>query len=222
MSAEGGAHLEDAARPLHPVTRPARVPGDWMLHPLALGAACVLALNDRVWKQAYGNWWTGKLSDVAGLLFFPWLLLAAWELGSWLLRRPWRAGYRALRCCIAVTLVGFTAINVSHELGARYEDLLRELWAVLRKVLPASLWLGKPRHTVDPTDLLALVALLVPWRLGVAKLRADGHLAVLAESRADATAAGCQSLRHLASTPGAARRSGAPASRGVQATSRAR
>ena len=60
---------------------PPRVPGDWLLHPVPLVAIAVLGLNDRVWKAAYANDLTGKLSDVAGMLFFPWLLLALCELG---------------------------------------------------------------------------------------------------------------------------------------------
>src|SRR5690606_36083476 len=135
--------------------------------------ACLLALNDRVWKQAYGTWWTGKLSDVAGLLFFPWLLLAVGEIGLWLFRRDWRASPRALAVCIGLTAAGFSAINVSYEIGAAYVQLVGELWAALRKVLPIALWLGKPRHTVDPTDLLTLPALLVPWWLGARRLRAE-------------------------------------------------
>jgi len=31
----------------------------------------LLLLNDHVLKATYGNWFTGKLSDVAGLLIFP-------------------------------------------------------------------------------------------------------------------------------------------------------
>ena len=34
----------------------------------------VLGLNDHIWKTAYANMWTGKISDISGLIFFPLLL----------------------------------------------------------------------------------------------------------------------------------------------------
>src|SRR5690242_17575868 len=42
-------------------------PGSAMLHPLVLGAVAVLILNDHLLKARWPSWWTGKLSDVAGL-----------------------------------------------------------------------------------------------------------------------------------------------------------
>ena len=45
-----------------------------MLHPFCILSMIVLGLNDHIWKAAYGNVWTGKISDVAGLIFFPILL----------------------------------------------------------------------------------------------------------------------------------------------------
>jgi hypothetical protein len=49
-----------------------------LLHPLPLAAVAVLALNDHALKGAgvLPGWVTGKLSDVAGLFFFPLLLSA--------------------------------------------------------------------------------------------------------------------------------------------------
>lgn len=42
-----------------------------LLHPVFIVSLTVLLLNDFYWKYAYGNWLTGKLSDVAGLVVFP-------------------------------------------------------------------------------------------------------------------------------------------------------
>ncbi len=42
-----------------------------LLHPVFLTGLFLLLLNDHYLKDAYGNWWTGKLSDVAGVLFLP-------------------------------------------------------------------------------------------------------------------------------------------------------
>ena len=41
------------------------------MHPVALAAIAVLVVNDHVLKSAYPGWLTGKLSDIAGLVFFP-------------------------------------------------------------------------------------------------------------------------------------------------------
>lgn len=44
-----------------------------LLDPIFLVALALLLLNDHVWKTAYGNFWTGKLSDFAGLYAFAWV-----------------------------------------------------------------------------------------------------------------------------------------------------
>ncbi len=56
------------------------IPGDALLQPLALGAIAVLLLNDHVFKAVAPGLVTGKLSDIAGLVFFPLLLVAVAEL----------------------------------------------------------------------------------------------------------------------------------------------
>lgn len=43
----------------------------FLLNPVFLIGLLVLALNDHLFKFAYGNWLTGKLSDVAGVLILP-------------------------------------------------------------------------------------------------------------------------------------------------------
>lgn len=40
----------------------------WLGQPFFLGAVGLLALNDHVLKQRWPSWWTGKLSDVAGVI----------------------------------------------------------------------------------------------------------------------------------------------------------
>ncbi|MBX2889400.1 MAG: hypothetical protein KF734_00605 [Saprospiraceae bacterium] len=44
---------------------------DLLTVPAFLLALALLLLNDWVWKTEYGNWFTGKLSDFAGLFVFP-------------------------------------------------------------------------------------------------------------------------------------------------------
>ncbi len=45
-----------------------------LVHPLSLTAIAVLVLNDHALKATHPSWWTGKLSDFAGLFFFPFLI----------------------------------------------------------------------------------------------------------------------------------------------------
>ena len=56
---------------------------DDLCHPLPIAAVLVLTLNDHVLKGSglLPGWLTGKLSDFAGLFFFP-LLLAALARGA--------------------------------------------------------------------------------------------------------------------------------------------
>src|SRR5688572_32934102 len=43
-------------------------------HPLSLLSIAVLLLNDHVFKTISPSWITGKLSDFAGLFFFPFIV----------------------------------------------------------------------------------------------------------------------------------------------------
>lgn len=49
-----------------------------LTRPAFVIAVVVLLLNDHVFKSAFGGWWTGKLSDFAGLFAFPLLWCAIW------------------------------------------------------------------------------------------------------------------------------------------------
>ena len=42
-----------------------------ILHPWTIASIVVLFINDQYLKYAYTSWLTGKLSDFAGLIFFP-------------------------------------------------------------------------------------------------------------------------------------------------------
>ena len=44
----------------------------WLGRPFFLLAIALLALNDHVLKQRYPGWWTGKLSDFAGVVVANW------------------------------------------------------------------------------------------------------------------------------------------------------
>lgn len=138
------------------------------LHPLALAAVALLAVNDWAWKPrvtpgSAASLVTGKLSDVAGLVFAPVALSAAIGL---CLHAAARLGARVdpslsrrrLLLCIAATGAGFAAVKLSPELAARAAGLLSRL--------------GRPaRFYDDPTDLLALPALWAAAWIGRDELR---------------------------------------------------
>jgi hypothetical protein len=56
------------------------VAAEGLLHPVAGAAVALLLVNDHVLKAAFPGVVTGKLSDLAGLAFFPLFLEGVWEL----------------------------------------------------------------------------------------------------------------------------------------------
>jgi len=119
-----------------------------LLHPVALAAIAVLVINDHVLKDACPSWLTGKLSDVAGLVFFP-LLAAA------LLARLVRIDRdRLVTACVIATGIGFSAIKLWEPATVVCTHVLG-----LLQLSP-----GPVEIVRDPTDLLALPALgLAAW-----------------------------------------------------------
>ena len=120
--------------------RPARA----LLHPVWLGALAVLALNDHVLKGSglLPDLVTGKLSDVAGLMVAPALFATILRVRS---RRAWTMAH------VAVGVV-FAALQLSTIASAAWSALMETV---------AFGWVT----TMDPTDLLALPALLVSWHV---------------------------------------------------------
>jgi hypothetical protein len=108
-----------------------------LLHPVALLAIAVLVVNDHVLKAAWPGVITGKLSDFAGLVFFP-LLVAA----------PWRR-QRAVDLACALTGLGFALVKLWEPATSLCEHVL-------------GIPYGEPVAIVrDATDLLALPMLAV-------------------------------------------------------------
>jgi hypothetical protein len=119
--------------------RPSRA----LLHPTWLASLALLAVNDHVLKQGHvlPAWLTGKLSDAAGLFVAPALLAA-------LLRVRTR---RTL--ALAHGVVGASFVLVKTVPAATH---VAE-W-LLSLVVPSRMW-------TDPTDLVALPALALAWRV---------------------------------------------------------
>jgi hypothetical protein len=136
------------------------------LHPVPLVALIVLAVNDHYWKGAgvLPGWLTGKLSDFAGLLFFPLLLtsladtllygvvrVTGWKLDPTL--RAWKIWLG----CLATAAV-FAPLELSAAYGRFYTETLGKV--------------GFPSETVaDLTDLYALVMIPLAGWLGYRELQ---------------------------------------------------
>lgn len=107
---------------------------DWRF----LVALALLVVNDQVLKSAYGNWFTGKLSDVAGLVVLPVLAAAALR----------AAGIRhAVPVAFAGVAGWFAAMKTSPSVASGTERLAELVTGVSSSIV------------VDPTDLIGLAAL---------------------------------------------------------------
>jgi len=147
------------------------MPATEFVHPLPLGALALLAINDHLLKGSglLPGWLTGKLSDLAGLFFFPLLLTAICDvvLFGWnvIARRTlFDASLRRWKLAAAASLTGalFVAIKLSPAVADRY------LWLVDHIDLIDLLRPG--RIAQDPTDLIALPVLAVAVWFGDTRL----------------------------------------------------
>ncbi len=123
------------------VNRTASASGSWarhLTHPVTIAAVAVLVVNDHLLKGAgvLPGWLTGKLSDVAGMFFFPVLLAALVHgLAGAMGKKP---SERLVAVAAAfATGVAFTLLKTS----APFNAWLTVVWGV---------------NVMDPTDLLAV------------------------------------------------------------------
>ena len=121
----------------------------YFVHPLPLLAVGLLWLNDHWLKVTYPSWLTGKLSDFAGLFFFPLFLCAVINLGRNLWSRGrnfhW-LGPRLLLVTIVATDLVFVEIKLYRPATEIYLSGL------------AGLGFNSARVVRDPSDLLALLS----------------------------------------------------------------
>ncbi len=132
-------------------TRTLQVALRCLLHPVAIGSISLLVLNDHLLKEAAPSWLTGKLSDFAGLFFFPFLLAVV--IGIFAIAAG-RGGSQAPgKVAFGITALWFAAAKAT-PLG---NSLTAQAVAVL---------LGHPVSiALDPTDLTALTVLWPAWLL---------------------------------------------------------
>lgn len=133
-----------------------------LLHPVFVLAVATLALNDHVLKpHLQAPLLTGKLSDFAGLCFFPVLL---WSALARVAPRRW-APPAGLWTSAALTAAVFTLIQLHPPSAALWAWGLGAVQALLEA--PAQLVLhghvpplAAVHHTMDSSDLVALPAVL--------------------------------------------------------------
>ena len=135
-----------------------------------IAALALWALNDHVLKATFSSGWTGKLSDMASLIVFPLLPVAALSLA----RRARGAeppGNGHLLFWVVATGTVMATINTLDAAAWTYRHgLALAQWPALALVALARDETLPGMHTVhltmDPTDLLTLPALLLPLRIG--------------------------------------------------------
>ncbi|MDC7121365.1 hypothetical protein OMK64_07430 [Cellulomonas fimi] len=121
----------------------------WLSHPTTCVAVVALLVNDHVLKSASGAWWTGKLSDAAGLLVAPPLVAVALAVVGRQHRPP------RTRAATAVAVVGVLFAVV--KLTAAGAAVASAAWSLVDAP-------GVVRR--DPSDLLVLPVLVVAWWVG--------------------------------------------------------
>lgn len=146
-------------------------------------AVVVLFVNDHLLKHAFPGLVTGKLSDVAGMIFFPVLLAAlCWPLAPAALRTD-AAQDRLLALACVATAVVFTLTKTT-ALG---NEAYRVGWGALQWPVRALAALAHGQRLPrlarvvlvrDPSDVLAVPFVLLAYAAG----RRGGQLRLLSPS----------------------------------------
>ncbi len=130
-----------------------------VLHPVFLVALATLVLNDRVLKRLWPGWMSGKLSDAAGLIVCPLLMLAMLYLVIRPARPPLALGWEIAP--VLITVAGFAAVQLIPEAGRVYDVVTTSL---MTSVPGFGGFVGST--TPDPSDLVVLPAVFVAIRVG--------------------------------------------------------
>lgn len=116
-------------------------------HPATWVSIALLLINDHVLKVLSPSFLTGKLSDFAGLFFFPFIVAA----------------------CLSLILSNFKMTSqgiglIAFGFVATWFILLKTLQPVNFLTAQLILLIGIPSHyALDPTDIIALSAMLPAW-----------------------------------------------------------
>jgi hypothetical protein len=169
-----------------------------LVHPLAIAAVIVLIVNDHVLKAAFPGFVTGKLSDVAGLVFFP-LLLA--EVAALALRRD---AARLVPTAATLTLLAFAFVKLTPEGAAAFSWGIGAAQWFVALLATGQAALRPTTVTMDPTDLIALPAVLVAVAIAQTRRTVAGPIRVVPHRTRDrlskATAAFVMAAATMATT----------------------
>lgn len=160
--------------------------GDLLLHPLVVVTLVVWAVNDHVLKEAWPGLVTGKLSDAAGVVVAPVILIGIYEL------RPGgrRAGPTVVVGCAAAVAVAFAMVEILPAAAGVYEQTMgfaRWPYDLASGLASGDGVAGPVRVQLwqDAPDLLTLPLLFVPLLLG---LRVSTSAPPVTEERASSEA----------------------------------
>ncbi len=140
------------------------MPGQEFFRPLPLIALMVMAINDHWLRLSYPNWFTGKLSDFAVVLFFPALLTACYNNLIFLLNKVFACHFSdqlsvsKIHIAATTTAVLLMALNLS--------ETSKQFCLSLLEMIDYCDWVDF-RYTKDYSDLIAL--LLLPIAIWDAK-----------------------------------------------------
>ncbi len=139
------------------------------MNPIALFSLGLLILNDHILKHRYGNSITGKLSDIAGLIFFPLLVIVLIESCRKAFRKNrWQIDNEQVVIVFCIVAMGYLLVKCSQPIADAYSYVLGSaewsLVAMKQACTGHSIDKLMPREVLaDPTDLVALPAVGVAW-----------------------------------------------------------
>jgi hypothetical protein len=144
--------------------------GSHLRHPLVVIMLIIWLLNDHVLKAHFGSWWTGKLSDIGGLIVCPVSMYSGYEVICAFRKRVPTHLKSMLWCSLIVTGLIFAMINTSpiaerlcsHMIAYLQWPIRAMISLLMGNTLPE---LNRLQTTMDITDLLTLPALIVPYKI---------------------------------------------------------
>lgn len=143
-----------------------RRPGELLVAPIVVLSLLALVVNDHWLKAAHPSWLTGKISDVAGLIVAPVLLISIAEVVAWLSGRTLTGLRHPMAAVAAAVGFAFAAVQLIPAATNAYAELAGHSARVVAMIVPVvSSSGGSADVTADPADLAALIALIVPIRL---------------------------------------------------------
>lgn len=161
---------------------PAGVSGGELATAVPIAGLALLVFNDAVLKLHWPGVISGKLSDFAVVLYFPFLVTATFAVFSQPVRlllarlrgRPSPGPVRLTRprlvVGMAITSFALSAVNLS--------PAARDLYLRLLDILDVFRLMPSKGYVVDPTDLIGLTMLPVTWWWGNRLIQGRGMVSV--------------------------------------------